>query len=370
MLKFLNLQSEIFGLDINDLSLKIVKIKRKGKGFALVSFCEVSIKPDIVKEGVIQDQKSLIKIIKSALNMIKGEQLATNSVILSLPEEKSFFQVIQMPQMTEEELKSAVPFEVENYIPLSLDKVYLDFQVIDPHKDSGNINHLDLLINVMPKTIVDSYVFCVKQTGLIPHILEVESQAIVRSLIKRGETISPTIFIDLGQNNTSFIIFFGDSIRFTCSLSIYSQQLTQAISDNLKIDINDAEKLKVKYGLIPAKEKEPEIAEIIKPILHDLVAEIKKYNISFHKNYPCEDCFLEEKKITKIILSGGGANLKGLPNFLSQELKIPVELGNPLVNIITPKIGPTIPYHQALSFTTAIGLALRGVEGIDPYNLF
>src|SRR6185369_12211999 len=107
MLKFLNLHPEIFGVDINDASLKIVKLEKRGKDFRLVSWNEVDLKHGIVKEGVIQDQDVLAEAIQFACSTVKGKKLGTNYVIASLPEEKSFSQVMQMPTMTREELTHA-----------------------------------------------------------------------------------------------------------------------------------------------------------------------------------------------------------------------------------------------------------------------
>jgi type IV pilus assembly protein PilM len=266
-----------------------------------------------------------------------------------------------MPKMSEKELRSAVPFEAENYIPLTIDKVYWDFQTIDAHKEGG-ANHLDLLINVMPKPIVDSYVYAIKKAGLVPAILEVESQAIVSALVKEKEILPPTIFIDLGQDNTSFIIFSGGSIRFTSSLSVYSGQMTQTISSKLGVDLKEAEKLKLTCGLVPGGEKKYDLKVCLDPILYNLADEIKRY-ISFYKGHTSHEYSLTDKKIEKVVLSGGGANLKGLPEFLFNELKIPVEFGDPFTNVvIQKKKGLQIPKEKALSFTTAIGLALRGVN--------
>lgn len=384
MFKFLNLQPEIFGIEINDLSLRIVKLRKKRKGFNLVSSNEANIPPGIVKEGVIQDQETLTKIIKFACNTVKGEKIGTRYVAASLPEEKSFSQVIQMPKMSQEELKLAVPFEAENYIPLPIDKVYLDFQVINFH-NKDNINHLDLLINVMPKHIIDSYISCFKKAGLIPYILEVESQSIVRALInskrqeesagqqrnqnsniKNGQENLSLLIIDFGVANTSFIIFSGNSVRFTSSISISSQELTNAISNTLGVSLEKAEELKIKYGL---KEdgKKYNIFKAIKPILTDLVSQIRKY-IIFYSDHASHEYLLSngksDQKIEKIIICGGGANLKGLSDFLRDELKIPVEIGNPLTNIPSyDKIGNQIIHRrEIISFTTVLGLALRGAN--------
>jgi len=366
MLQFLNLRPEIFGMDINDLSLRIVKLKKKRKGFKLVSFNEVDMPSGIVKEGVIKDSEALTKIIKLACGTVKGERLATKYVIASLPEEKSFSRVIQMPKMTQKELKLSVPFEAENYIPLAVDQVYLDFQVINPHHED-NINHLDLLINVMPRSIVDSYISCFKQADLIPCILELESQSIARALIKNEQEILPLLLIDLGVSNTSFIIFSNNSVRFTSSIPISSQELTNVISKKIGISLNQAEELKIKYGLAKAVEKKYNIIESIRPILTDLVSQIKKYisfyhNHSYHEYLSSDDKY--DKKIEKIIISGGGANLKGLSKFLKDELKIPVENGNPFINILEYKNtgNQIIPQQEILSFTTTLGLALRGAS--------
>ncbi|OGZ70590.1 MAG: hypothetical protein A3F47_01455 [Candidatus Staskawiczbacteria bacterium RIFCSPHIGHO2_12_FULL_38_11] len=364
MPKFLNINPEIFGIDINDLSLRIVKLKKVGNNFKLVSFNEAQIKPGVIKEGAIQDEASLASIIKDACASVKGKKLGTKYAIISLPEEKSFSQVIQMPYMNHEELITAVPFEAENYIPLAIDKVYLDFQILEEHKGQNNSSHLDLMINVMPKNVVDAYVSCFKKAGLIPCILEVESQAIVRSLLRMEQKMPSMVFVDFGQTKTSFIIFSGNSIRFTCTIPVSSQQLTHAIVDGLGISFEKAEELKVKKGLETKKEdKSSDIASLISPILSDLAEQIKKY-INFYQGHVSHEYFPSDGKIDKIILCGGGANLKELPDFLFKKLKIQVEVGNPLLNILPEKKNKkkSIPSEKILSYTTALGLALRGAD--------
>ncbi len=65
MLEFLKLQPETFALDISDLSLKIIKLKRKKNGLGLASFGEKTIKSGIIKDGEIINQEGLIKLIES-----------------------------------------------------------------------------------------------------------------------------------------------------------------------------------------------------------------------------------------------------------------------------------------------------------------
>lgn len=364
MLNFLNLQPEIFAVDINDSSLKVVKLEKRKRGFFLTSFKEVSIEPGIVKEGVIVNQEELVKIIIGACKTVEGKKIKTKYAIVSLPEEKSFSQIIQMPRMTQKELERAVPFEAENYIPLPIDKVYLDFEVITPHQGIADKAHVDVLVNVMPKYIVDSYVACFKAAGLTPCIMEIESQAIARALVKADQSQKPVALIDLGKDNTSFIIFSGTTLRFTASVPFSSKQLTGAIADILKVKPDKAEELKISNGLVTKKSKEnKEVISAMKPLLADFAEKVKKY-ISFYHGHASHDYFPSDDDIEKIILCGGGANLKGLPEFLSGALKIPVELGDPFVNIIPCEDGQKCPiiYQKALSYSTAFGLALRAAN--------
>jgi len=375
MLEFLKLKPETFGLDISDLSLKIVKLKKKKGSLSLVSFGEKEIPQGIIKEGEIKDEKLLVEIIKKAVSEAKGEKIETNYIIASLPEEKAFLQVIQMPRLPEPDLRSAVIFEAENYIPFPIEEVYLDSQIVPPTVDK--IDHLDVLIAALPRKIIDSYCFCFKAAGLIPKVLEIESLAIARSLIKNEISPLPLLLIDLGATRTSFIIFSGYSLRFTTSVSISSRKFTEAVSRNLKIDFNEADELKRKYGLggfqvkLEVGEEKSEkrvensrIFEALLPILSDLVEEIEKYLIFYQTHDSHEHLTPNGRGIEKILLSGSGANLKGLGGFLSRELRIPVELANPWINILPEPLKevPELNYQESLGYTTALGLALRGIN--------
>lgn len=359
MFRFLILKPEAFGLDISDLSLKIIKLRRKKKTLSLVSFGEISLQPGVIESGEVKDGKALAEAINLACSKIKGERLGTKYVIASLPEEKSFIQAIKMPLMGEEELKKAVYFEAENYIPLPIKEVYLDSQIISSTKE-----HTNVLIAALPKKIVDPYVVALKNGGLIPLALEVESLAVSRALVEKKTDSPPLLLIDLGATRTSFIIFSGHSVRFTSSIPVSSQKLTEAIARYLKMDIDEAEKLKIKHGLEYQDKEGKEVFNAIVPGLADLIKQIKKHLDYYQTHATDEHTSPNNKKMTKIFLCGGGANLKGLADFISSEFKIPVELANPWVNILPRPLKkvPEISFKKSLSYTTALGLSLRGVQ--------
>lgn len=378
MFNLFNLNPEYFGLDISDLSLKIVKLQKKKGVFRLASFSEKEIPKGIIDSGEIKDENALAKLIKESLCIVSGERIQTKYVICSLPEEKSYLQIIQLPKLQDEEIKNAVQFEAENYIPLPLDDVYLDFQTIKPFY--GETDHTDVLIAATPRAIVDSYVSVIEKAGLQPLIMEIESMSVARSLIRGELSPEPIMIIDFGATRATFIIFSGNSIRFTSSAQTSSEDLTVAIAAAMKIDLPRAEEIKRKYGVsglpkILLKEKtgdfkfEKEVQpderflEIIKPVLNDLVEKIRACIDYYQAHFKNDHLPSNAKNIEKIILCGGGANLRGLPEFLTSALKIKTEVGDPRINI--GQTEPGISMEKALSFTTALGLAQRDIQIYD-----
>jgi len=373
MFELLKLKPEAFGLNISDRSIKIIKLRKHRGVLSLASFGETEIKPGIIEEGEIKDQKALIETIKLSVKKIKGERLRTNYVVASLPEEKAFLQVIQLPIVEDNELKRAAYYEAENHIPLPIGEVYLDSQIVKPVVD--HLDHLDVLIAAMPKKIVDPYLVSIKKAGLIPKILETESQAISRALIKNEVSPFPVLIINIGLTKTCFVIFSGYSLRFTSSIPISSQRISEVISTGLGISIAEAEDLKTKAGLSQDFHKKREdgseiavaakrILEIADPLMVDLVNRVKSY-LGYYQSYVSHEHLSSDvKEVKKILLCGDGASFKGLDDFLSVKLKIPVEIANPWINIL-PEIKKEIPglsFDKTLSFATALGLGLRALE--------
>lgn len=362
MYKILDLDPDIFGIDISDLSIKILKLKKNREGFLVESFNQTEIKYGLIQEGAIKDIDAVASIIKNTYEAVNGKKINTKYVVASLPEEKSFLEVIQMPIMSSKELALAIPFQIESYVPLAIDKVYYDFEIIE--NNGINSDHFDVLIVATPREVVDSYTNCLKKAGLIPVALEVESQAIARAMVKNEKSSYPVILIDFGQCSTDLIIFSANSTKFTVSLPISSGTITEAISKNLNISYKEAEKIKEKfdlYGKLNSESKK--VSEIILPILKDVSDQIKKY-IDFYKDHSMHDHTAKKENKEKVIFCGGGAKLKGLDKFFYEETKIPAEIGDPWTNIIKDKEQKDISSFSknAISFSTAIGLAIRGAD--------
>ncbi|MDI6883305.1 MAG: type IV pilus assembly protein PilM [Patescibacteria group bacterium] len=355
---FFSLKQQAFGLDISDLSLRIANLEKKGGELTLASFEEARIPPGVIEEGEIKNEKRLAEIIQKAISQVKGKKLKTNYVVSSLPEEKSFSDVLQIPRMTEEEIAKAVGFEIENHIPLKIDEVYFDFEKIEPI--FGEKKYLEVLVVACPQKIVKSYLKTLKLAKLQPRALELECQALTRALILKEESREPLLIIDFGESRTTFIIFSGKSLRFTSTIPISSQALSEAISRTLDIGLEKAERLKQEQGLV-----KKELFEAMIPTLTDLKEQIETRLNYYYTHEKGNHVLPDGRKLKKILLCGGGANLKGLIEFLTSQLKIKIEIANPWVNIFKKPLKkiPQLSFKKSLSYATTLGLALRGFYG-------
>lgn len=359
-MKLLDLQPEAFGIDISTRSLKVAQLKQRGlssSNLKLVGHGEGSVKEGVIEKSLVQDQQSLVESIQRTLARAQG--INTNYTIASLPEEKSFLQIIQMPKMEQEEIQQAVKYQAESYIPFSMEEVYFDSEVISPIQNS--LDHTDVLIVALPKKIVDPYVSCLKKAGLVPLALEVESQAIARALIKDFISVRPLLLIDLGATRTTIMLYSGRALRFTAYIPVSSRQFTRIISERLEVSFEQAERKKIKHGLKGGGSEK--VSQALEPILNDLVEQIENHlehyrTHSFHEHLPTGNNEIEE-----ILLTGGGSNLKGLPEFLTSRLGIKTELGNPWVNILSEDLKqvPQLSFKESLRYSVALGLALRPI---------
>ncbi len=361
MLDLFTIKPRAAGLDISETSLKFAQLEKRGALSRLKSAANFEVPKGVIEGGEIKDAGAFTEILK---HFRAERKLERCYVIASLPEDKAFLQVIQLPRMEINELQKAVYFEAENYIPLPINEVYLDFNIIAPEIDGED--HIDVLLAAMPRKTIDQYASCLKSADFKPLALEIESLAMTRAIIKNSLSSIPVVILDIGATKTVFMVFSGRSLRFTASIRISARDLTYAIGRELNYDFSKAEEVKITYGLSARRDDVMgrKIAKAMDPVLNALVEQFKKYIDYYLMHASHEHIRLEKSNIAEIRLCGGGANLKGLSGFLERELKLPVVLGNPWINIFgeTVKDLPRMSYDDSRIFTTAFGLAERGLD--------
>ena len=353
------LEPSAFGLDITDLTIRAVRlIRTESHQIRLTSYAEVFLQPGFIENGVIKNEAEITGILKDLNKKTQLGSLGTKFVVASLPEQDAFMQVVSIPKMKPSEITKAVRWEMEGNIPMKVAETHFDWQLIEPIKHTPD--HLDVLVAASPKNIIEGYIRVIRNAGFEIKALEIESTGSVRALFKESFSSRPVLVVDVGASRTSLIIFSGSAIRFTSSIQISGSQMTKVIAELFKIGVNEAEKIKRDVGLDKSKQQ-GKVFKALEPILENLITEIKKY-LSFYKSHSFHE-HGQSHTISKILLSGGGANLKGLAAYFGSKLKMTVDIGNPWSNVLELPVKelPALPFDKSLSFVTAIGLALRGL---------
>lgn len=366
MFNFLKPKIQGFGVDLSDFSVKIIAFEKKAGKISLSSFGRQEIIPGIIEEGEIKKEAELIEIIKKAVKEVQGSPLKNKYCVVSLPEAESFVRVLQLPLMDKSEVGEAIKWEIETNIPLGLNEIYYDWQIInslDKEATAANQQHLDILVGVLPKRIVNPYLNVLKMAGLQPLAFEIESLAIARALLKNGTCEEPTMVIDMGAKKTSLVIFFRQAVYLTASLPISNSSFITTLSEKLYVNAEEAKRIKFEGGL-NFEDPKDQAFQALKPSLDELIAKIKSYS-DFFQSHAGTSLNKQNVKINNVLLCGGGAKFMNLNRFLEKELQIPVAIGKPWLNAFPaekPRLLPIFDKTESLAYTTAIGLALRGIN--------
>lgn len=352
--KVFDLFPQPFGLDLSDLSVKAMWLEREGHEDVVSSFGSVPIALGSIVDGEIVNESVVVEAVKQLLHQTTPRPIRTRKVICSLPETKAFLRVVTIPAMAVEEVKEAIKWEIEANIPLTLEQVYYDYQVLD-WKQAKEKNKLSVLVVAVVRTMVDQIHSMLEKAGLEVVGLETESVAQARSLLMDKDEDKTRLIVDIGDRRTSFLVAIGHIPCFTSSIPLSSQMITDAISKEMHISFEEAEAMKIKYGLGSLAMKSP-MFKAAEPILENLATEIER-SMNFYLNN-----LGYSTSIDSVVLCGGGSNMKGLLPFLTRRLNQSVEFGNPWVNIKLGRTLPPIDRGHSVQYSTAIGLALRGLD--------
>lgn len=355
--------SKAFGVDFNDRTLRLMQLKMKGKNQELGGWIERKIPQKTVVTGMIMEKEIFkdffLETIKKANGKIKG-----NRIIVSIPENKIFIRIITIPLMEEKEAEETIRWETESNIPISVDEVYFDWQIVRKWE-----NKMDVLVVASPMKIIDNYLKIFSEIGYQVVAFEPKSISTGRSVIdfKNKDYI---LVVDMGLENTNFAIYKENFPIFTSTGSISGKILTDAIMKTKGISIEKAESYKMKIGLGATPEEKQESFTIFEPVLATFIEEIKRTINFFNERLVLQEGIgekNEDAKINGIILTGGGSNLKGLSSYLAINLQEKIEKSNPWLNVKFKKDVPPISMEDSQSFSTVIGLALRA-QDYEGYN--
>ena len=332
-----------FGLDIGSFSIKAIQAEKKDKRWHLVTFGEIRTPANINSQAEI-DKNAIVDAIKK---LVKEAKIKIDNTVLCLPESAVYTQVIDLPQLSETEIRSAINFEAEQYIPVPLGEVKVEYLVLSTSAEEMREKRMEVLLIAAKKHIMEQRVNLAESAGLTPIILETEVLSIVRlvNLVFQERSI----VLNLGYSSSSVFIIQNQKLELVRSINTGGEALTRAVSRELNMQFLQAEQYKTAYGLNTSV-LEGKIAKVLLPTFNVILTEINKALGFFRQKNP-------RVMISTLFVTGGGALMAGINSYLAQSLNLEVITFDPFKTFLkNEKIDKV---KGRTKFSTAIGLAIR-----------
>jgi type IV pilus assembly protein PilM len=333
----------LFGLDIGHSSVKAMELElRAGHPPKVLGYGIGKFPSQVKMNGVITNYELLGKHLYEFFKNGLTGNIYTRRVACSLPTSHSFNRLMKLPVMDDSEIDEAIRLEAEQYIPMPVDKLYIDYEIA-----SRDASGIELLMVATPTTIVDSYVKFLESIDLEPVALEPSMSATSRVFsVADPSHNKPTVLIDFGAISIDLAVFDNTMVVNT-TLAGGSELLTKLIGEAMNVSPDEAFQLKSKYG-IGVSEKQQKIMAAIQPVLDDLIKEVHRilryYTDRVGQNHP---------QISRIVTSGGGATMPGINQFLNRELNLPSETLDPWSNLDFGHLKKPPELHQSAYITVA-----------------
>ena len=360
---FMKKKGSVLGIDIGSSAIKIVQLGEKEGVAILENYGELALGPYV---GLAVGQATSLnkEKIKEALRDIFNEAgLEGNYAAISIPMSSTLLSLIELPRVDKKQLNSMIPIEARKYIPVPVSEVVLDWWMLPKQDDDEEVDKevvseetndfkndkIRVLLAAIHNDTISKYKEIQDSLGLTSGLFEIDVFSSIRSVV--GQNNSVVMVLDMGAETTKLAVVDFGILRMQHIINIGSQDISTALSKTLKIDINKAEKIKREQGL---SSDNKEAVVVMQTNLSHIITEVNRFIVNYKKK--------NTRQISKIVLTGGGILLKGLPEFVSKNIDIKIEVGDPFSRIETPIFLQETLKEAGPEFSVAIGLAIKELQ--------
>ncbi len=366
-LRFLKKGGSVLGVDIGTSAIKIVQIKNQNGKVVLENYGALALGPYSNLEPGQAAGLSKEKIIEAIRDLVRETGITSKNAGLSIPLKDTMISLIEMPDVGEKRLKTMIPIEARKHIPVPMSEVTLNFWVMPkddspkvpaPTKKTQNkepqsdkvVSNVEVLIAAIHNNSINKYQKIKEEVGFEARLFEIEIFSTIRSLV--GSDTSTVMVIDVGAAATKTAMVDNGVLRGSHIINRGSQDITIALSKSLGISIGKAEEIK-RDPTVLDEESRKRFADIVSLPLSHIFLEANSVLLDYQKKH--------KKAVSKVILSGGGVLLQGLPDFAKENFKVDVVVGDPFARMEAPVFLRNTLKEAGPEFAVAIGLALEAL---------
>ncbi|MEK9154353.1 MAG: pilus assembly protein PilM [Patescibacteria group bacterium] len=342
------------GVDISGTSIKWIVLSEGVNEKRVLSFGQESISEGIVVNGIVQDVSALAQVLGEMKKKLGGIECAH----AALPEEAAYVFSMHVPEnSSRKQTLSMIEFELEDRVPIAPADALYDFDVIMKHDDGVGE---EIGVVVFPRDLAASYAEAFALAKMRLFSLEVGANSIARAVSNSSANEPVTLLVDFGRLRTSFAVLKRGKPIFTSTVAIGGETIDKAIMQKLSLSREDVTAFKNEQGFLAEGGKISPGVEAISGTVAALADEVARH-------YQYWDTRRNERgervtPVERVFLVGGGANLKGLTDYIAARVQVECTRPNVWQNVCSfDDYIPPIDRRASLQYATAIGLALRGI---------
>jgi len=356
-------EPSVIGVDIGSSSIKVIQLKKKKGKAILQTYGEIALGPYAGVEIGRATNLPSEKIAEALVDLLKEANVSTPDSAMSIPMRSSMVSVIKMPEnLKDKQLSQMISIEARKYIPVPIAEVSLDWFSIpkidedfEDDKQKLKPKFQEVMIVAIHNDVLGNFSNIVGQVKLKTSFFEIEMFSTARAILEPG-FLMPVMIVDIGAGATKVYITERGIIRDSHIINRGSQDITLAVAKSLNVTVDFAEKLKRTFGSNPP-DQDRVINEITETVLNPVFTYANSILLKFQKEH--------NKNVSKVLLTGGGALLKGLSEKAQKKFGIETTISNPFDKVETPAFLQTILQQTGVMFAGAIGLALRKLQELD-----
>lgn len=315
MAKLFYRDKPLIGLDISQTNIKVMAVDPKK--WLVLGYGSIDLDPVKVQKSLESKDTYLTESIQTLLRDNLVGTLPSNHVALGIPTNRTFSRTFIVPANTENTLADAVEIEVDQYIPIPMGSLYVDYEIIERTKEQ-----LTVIMAAVPKVLVDSTMFAAESSGLRPIMIEPGINSVARVLETTEEGHLTTLIVDIGSANTDIAVLESGAIRVSGGLAIGGNTFTLDIAKKLGVTLENAHQLKVLNGL-SAGPRQSKIIGAMQPSLQRILAEVRKVIRYYNER------LTGDRKLEQVLVVGGGSNVPSIGDYFTNELVMPARVASP-----------------------------------------
>jgi type IV pilus assembly protein PilM len=343
------------GIDLGHHSIKVLQVDRNSSGWSIERLAVAPTPPDSIKESIVIDPAAVGATIKQ---LMRDYHIGATSCNVAVAGASVVVRTVRIPKMPEATLRKSIKYEASRYVPSSVEDSYIEFEILG-ETDEGQ---MDVLIVAAARDVLESRLKACEAAGLEVEAVDVEPFAAFRAIVESDHEIdwldNTVGFVDLGASTTNISVIHKGMFAMTRSIPIGSQSLTDALKSYFKLSNEDAEAGKAQLNLqelLEDADKDNPPLRVVQPQVDDLIRELRR-SLNYYQSQQTDNA--DAKNVSLIILSGGGAKMAGLAEYVSHKLGMPTKASGVLDNPRFSLSGLS-DSDRGLDIAVASGLAMR-----------